>query len=135
MLESHKVIQLGIWMDHSMAHLIEYSANEHSHQHIKSDIESSDKSNDVYKGENHLHNKEHQLMESFYKKIADKILNFNHVLLFGPTDAKVELHNMLKKDTHFNSIYIVVESAGKMTENEKTAYVKNYFEKAIFPNV
>jgi hypothetical protein len=51
------------------------------------------------------------------------------VLLFGPTNAKVELHNYLKKDLHFKKIKIDIEPTDKMTNNEKDAFVKNHFEK------
>ena len=75
-----------------------------------------------------MHNKEQQMDEAYYKKIGAAILNYQHVLLFGPTHAKSELHNYLKKDLHFKDIKIDVESTDKMTDNEKDAYVKNHFK-------
>jgi len=42
---------------------------------------------------------------------------------------KTELHNYLKKDLHFIDKKIDVESADKMTDNEKTSFVKNHFKK------
>ena len=50
------------------------------------------------------------------------------MLLFGPTNAKTELKNYLNQDLHFKDIQIDVESADKMTENEKDAFVKNHFK-------
>jgi hypothetical protein len=35
-----------------------------------------------------MHNKRQQLTEDYYKEIADVILNYNHVLLFGPKMQK-----------------------------------------------
>jgi len=67
-------------------------------------------------------------MKNFIKKIGFEILKYNHVLLFGPTNAKVELHNYLNKDLHFKDIKIDIEPVDKMTDNEKDAFVKNYFE-------
>jgi len=67
--------------------------------------------------------------ESFYKEIADEILKFDHVLLFGPTNAKTELHNYMNKDLHFKDIKIDIESADKMTDNQQDAFVKKHFEK------
>ena len=71
-----------------------------------------------------MHNKRQQMHE----KIGGEILKYNHILLFGPTNAKVELHNYLNKDMHFKDIKIDIESADKMTDNEKDAFVKNHFE-------
>ncbi len=67
--------------------------------------------------------------EAYYKEISDEILKYDQVLLFGPTNAKSELHNFLNKDLHFKNIKIDVESADKMTDHQKNAFVKNYFNK------
>lgn len=75
-----------------------------------------------------MHNKRQQMHEAFYKGISDEILKYDHVLLFGPTNAKSELHNLLNKNFNFRDIKIDVESADKMTDNEKGAFVRNYFE-------
>ncbi|MFT6479867.1 MAG: stalled ribosome rescue protein Dom34, partial [Spirosomataceae bacterium] len=45
-------------------------------------------------------NKRQQMNEAFYKEIADEILKYDHVLLFGPTNAKTELHNFLNKNLY-----------------------------------
>ena len=66
--------------------------------------------------------------EAFYKNIADEILKYDNILLFGPTNAKVELHNYLDKDLHFKDKKIMVESSDKLTENEKDAFMKVHFE-------
>jgi len=46
-----------------------------------------------------MHNKRQQLHEVYYKEIADVILKYNNVLLFGPTNAKTELGLATKKWT------------------------------------
>jgi stalled ribosome rescue protein Dom34 len=76
-----------------------------------------------------MHNKRQQLHEVYYKEIADVILKYNNVLLFGPTNAKTELHNYLNKDLHFKDINIDIESADKMTDNGKNVFVENYLKK------
>jgi len=75
-----------------------------------------------------MHNKRQQMHEAYYKEIAGEIIKYNHVLLFGPTNAKVELHNYLNKDLHFKNIQIDIEPEDKMTDNEKDAFVKNHFK-------
>jgi hypothetical protein len=50
-------------------------------------------------------------------------------LLFGPTDAKVELLNILKADLSFSKIKIETMQSDKMTENQEHAFVKDYFSK------
>jgi stalled ribosome rescue protein Dom34 len=120
--------KLGIWLDHSTAHLIDLNFMENNHS-IASDFTSDIKEEVLHKGESQMHNKRQQMHEAFYKEIASEILKYDHVLLFGPTNAKTELHNYLNKDLHFKDIKIAIEPADDMTDNEKDAFVKNHFEK------
>jgi hypothetical protein len=117
---------LGIWMDHSNANLIDLYSKKNNHS-ISSEFTSDTKEEALNRSENIMHQKRQQMHEAYYKEIADEILKYNHVLLFGPTNAKTELHNYLVKDLHFKDIKITVKSADNMTDNEKDAFVKNYF--------
>jgi len=118
--------QLGIWMDHSVANLIDLKAKDKS-QTILSEFTSDTKEEALDKSESLMHNKRQQLQGAYYKTIADEILRYNHVLLFGPTNAKTELNNFLNKDLHFKEIQVDVASADKMSDNEKDAFVKKHF--------
>ncbi|MGO4920178.1 hypothetical protein [Maribacter spongiicola] len=119
---------LGIWMDHSIANLIDIDARKECGS-IASNFTSDTKEDALNKSENLMHNKRQQMNEKFYKKIGAQILKYNHVLLFGPTNAKVELHNYLNKDSHFKNIKIDVASSDNITDNEQVAFVKNHFAK------
>jgi stalled ribosome rescue protein Dom34 len=117
---------LGIWMDHSTANLIDLDSNKNTHT-ISSNFTTNTKEDALTKSESLMHNKRQQMNENFYEKIGSEILKYNHVLLFGPTNAKVELHNYLKKDLHFKDIKIDTKPTDNMTDNEQFAFVKNYF--------
>lgn len=118
---------LGIWMDHSSANLIDLNSKREK-QSITSQFTFEVRGEALSRSENLMHNKERQMQEAYYKEIADEILNYDHVLLFGPTHAKSELHNYLNEQMHFKHVKVDVESADEMTENEKTAYVKSHFD-------
>jgi hypothetical protein len=79
------------------------------------------------KSEHLMHNKEQHQQASYYKDLGSIIRDYDAVLLFGPTDAKTELFNMLRADHLFAHIKIEVEQADKMTENQEHAFVKTYF--------
>jgi hypothetical protein len=118
--------KLGIWMDHANAHVMEYG------DPIKTNIIVSgsthqEKEKSLEKGEKMMHNKEKQQQAAYYKALGEAIKNYDDVLLFGPTDAKAELLNILKADTHFSKIKFEIVQAEKMTENQEQAYVKKYF--------
>ncbi|WP_452231646.1 hypothetical protein [Lacinutrix sp. MEBiC02595] len=118
---------LGIWMDHSIANLIDLNSKKHCNS-IESEFTFGTKEEALNKSESGMHNKKQQMQEAYYKEIGDVILNYTNVLLFGPTNAKTELHNYLHKDLHFKNIKMDVESADKMTDNQQHAFVKNHFK-------
>jgi hypothetical protein len=117
---------LGIWMDHSTANLIDLDSNNKI-KTITSEFTFDTKEEALSRSESIMHNKRQQMHESFYKTIGSQILKYKHVLLFGPTNAKVELHNFIKKNVNYKNIKIDIESADKMTDNEKVAFVKKHF--------
>ena len=119
--------KIGIWMDHSVAHIMEFSIDTIETKNIESTFTHQEKEQSLTKSENLMHNKEQQKQGAFYKQLADIIKNYDDVILFGPTNAKVELLNILNADHHFENIKIRVEQADKMTENQEHAFVKDYF--------
>lgn len=126
---------LGIWMDHSHAHLIEYSTNEITTQQvISSSFTHEAKESILTKGENHMHNKEQQTTSDYYKKIMDVCRNYEMIVLFGPTSAKSELHNIMKTDHHFEKIRVEVRQTDKLTENQEHAFVRDFFSSHIALN-
>ena len=123
------VKKLGIWMDHSNAHLIEFGSENTTTKSISSDFSSDDKKQTLQRSENEMHNKEQQKQGTFYKNLSQIIKDFDEVLLFGPTEAKSELHNLLKANHQFNKITIEVKNTDKMTDNEQHKFVSDYFTK------
>src|ERR1700712_3916865 len=121
--------KLGIWMDHSIAHLMEFTNETNDIKNIQLEFTHQEKENSLNRSENLMHNKEQQQQADYYKKLGETIKDYNEVILFGPTDAKVELFNYLILDRHFENIKIEVESTDKMTENQEHAFVKDYFSK------
>ncbi len=121
--------KLGIWLDHSNAHLIEFTIDFMETTIIESEFTHEEKQHSIGKGEGLMHHKEQQKQALYYKKLGEIIIHYEDVLVFGPTDAKVELLNTLKADHRFVNIKMTVEQTDKMTENQKHAFVKEYFSK------
>ena len=121
--------KLGIWMDHSTAHLIEFSNGDSEKTTITSKFTHQDKTHSQSKSENVMHHKEQHQQSDYYKKLAEVIKHYGEVVLFGPTDSKTELFNSLKEDQHFSKVKIEIRQADKMTENQQQAFVKQHFSK------
>ena len=120
--------RLGIWMDHSIAYLMELTNDTIVTNTIESQSELQENEENLNKDESHMLNKEQRLLSAYYKKLIDIIKNYEEILLFGSTEAKNELLNLIKDDHHFEKIKIDVKSADKMTENQRQAFVKEYFK-------
>jgi|BarGraNGADG00211_3_1021988.scaffolds.fasta_scaffold00125_21 hypothetical protein len=123
--------KLGIWMDHSIAHIMKVTNNtiDASILEIGSSLPAREQNMGVH--ERQRHNKEQAEQSVFFKSLSDVIKDYEDVLLFGPTGAKTELLNLLKDNHHFDNIKIVIKSADKMTENQRHLFVKEYFKMAV----
>jgi len=119
--------RLGIWMDHSIAHLMELTKDSIVTKTIESESKIQEKEQHTSKDESLKLNKEQNYHAAFFKKLGDVIKDFDEVVLFGPTSAKNELLNILRDNHLFEKIKIEVKSADKMTENQQQAFVKEYF--------
>ncbi|GAB2810282.1 hypothetical protein [Ferruginibacter profundus] len=119
--------KLGIWMDHSNAHLMEFENAAEGSKTIASPFTHDVKEESMEKGQKVMHHKEQQEQAAYYKQLGEVILNYQDVVLFGPTNAKTELFNVLKKDHHFDKIKIEIKQADKMSENQQHAFVREYF--------
>lgn len=117
-------------MDHSNAHVMEL-ASEMKTVHVNSAFTSNDKDNRIAKSEHTMHNKEQHQQSEYYHQLGEIIQQYDAVLLFGPTDAKRELHNQLTADHRFADIKVAVVQTGKMTENQEHAFVRDHFSKAL----
>ena len=123
-----KVKQMGIWMDHSNAFLMELADNTIVENIIVSEFTQKAKEKSLEKSEKFANNKEQHQQSGYYKKISEIIRNYQEVVLFGPTDAKNELLNLLKADHLFDHIKIEVKNSDKMTAVQMQDFVKEYFK-------
>ena len=121
---------LGIWMDHASAHLMEFTTDSMELKTIESEFTHEDKEQSLGKSESLMHNKEQHKQSEYYKKLGETIRNYDEVILFGPTDAKVELFNILREDHRFAKIKIEIKQTDKMTENQQHAFVRDHFSKS-----
>lgn len=118
---------LAIWMDHSNAFLMKLTNDTIVTNIVVSESMTQDVEFSSDKHEKLIHKKERHQQLNYYKKLGDSIRNFQEVLLFGPTEAKKELLNLLKSDALFEKIRFEVRNSDKMTESQRLAFVRDYF--------
>ena len=119
--------KIAIYMDHFTANIIEYTNTALTIKTIKSEFNHFEKEKILQKGEIHMHNKEQDMQNEFYLKLREELLNYNNVLLFGATNAKTELSNILKADNKFANIEMIIKNTDKLTDREQIAFVNDCF--------
>ena len=121
-------------MDHANAHLIPYTGEHAEAKDVVSKFTHEEKESTLGQSEKLMHNKEQHDESQYYKKIGEMIRSYNDVLLFGPTEAKTELFNLLRADHHFADIRMIVKPSDKLNEHEQQAFIKDYFQKTDIAN-
>ncbi len=124
--------KLGIWMDHANAHLIEFSSEVKATTTITSDFTFQDREATLQRSESQMHNKEQHKHQTYYKKLLAAMSRFDEVVLFGPTNAKVELYNLSQKDHKLDKIEIEVKETDTMSDVEQRHFVTRYFKRFEF---
>ena len=119
--------QLSIWMDYSNALLMEL----YNHMIVSTRIAVKPPENDDEKtnAPNLPNHTEEQIrhQEDYFKEISDVVINYQEVLLFGPTEAKSELLAILKKDHHFKNIIFQLVNTNKMNDDSIHKFVVNHY--------
>ncbi len=119
--------KLGIFMDHASALFINFPIDEATNHTLFSSFTKTAEHDGLEKSEQLTHNKEQHQQNEFYQKIGNEIRKYDEVMLFGPTNAKTELVNLLKKNHLFSNIKFNIQQTDKLTTNQKIAFVKEYF--------
>ena len=134
--------QTGIWLDLRQAWVIQLPVVPEAEivvQHIGSDIEenaagggSRSKTPWGPQGGNQQHTLEerrHHQEKSYFAQILQHIdPSTEELVIFGPSEAKYGLSNLLAH-SHHNMPIIGLESADHMTEHQIVAWVRKYFDR------
>jgi hypothetical protein len=124
-----EIKQLAVYMDHTNALLLELENKLIVSRKITCVPEDKDDTDNQDTHSIPAHSTEEQQHEStYYKEIGDIIENYGQVVLFGPTDAKNELYNLLKDHHRFNDITFELVSTDKMSNKQKHDFVTAYYK-------
>ena len=119
--------KVAIYLDHYRAEVFEYSERAELIQTIESEFNAIEKKKVLLKGESHMHNKEQDLQQKFYEVLKKALVKYDSILLFGTTVAKTELFHVLQTDNSFAAKEIILKNTDRLTENQKTAFINDFF--------
>ena len=117
-----KTKQLGIWMDLSVAYLMEFTTKPFEIQTIIHEFHLVNKKTAKFKKETLIKN-----IYSYYNSIAEAIINYDKIILFGPSNTKVDFFDILSKDERFLKMKIEIKETDIMNVNQQHAFINEYF--------
>lgn len=123
--------RIGICMDHSAARVMENAGDDFKVQIVEPDLEGLDNHEKLQHSESLLHHKENQSIKSYYKALIEIIRNYDEILLFGPTNAKTELFNLIREDHKYDALKIEIKPTDKMNYEEQHTFMKDHFSKLL----
>jgi hypothetical protein len=131
---------VGVWLDHSKAHFITFNGAEASINTVESGYKRLNREDgkgstdtrfraDAFSNnEDNKQNKKLVEKNKYFKDIEKAMKGFDEVFMFGPTNAKVELLNLLQENKSFKGKISKVENADKLTQNQMIARVREFFK-------
>lgn len=122
-----RVKKLGVWMDHSIAYLMEFTNNPFEIKTIESELTEDNSQLILSKKSEALINMDQHTLYAYYNKIGEAIKNYKQIVLFGPTDAKIELFDVLSEDHRFVKIKVEIKETDKMSVNQQHDFINKYF--------
>ncbi len=127
-----RVKQLGICVDETGIRVMEHVTGAIKMITLPSLPEGANQAGTVFKKSgNFRYDIELEQHSNYVDQLKSIITNTDSLLLFGPTNLKVDLYNVLKQDDSFSKINITLKQADTMSESEQQAFVMDYFEGTV----
>jgi stalled ribosome rescue protein Dom34 len=120
--------QLGIWMDHSVAYLMELTTKPFEIQTILCELPLPEKNEKPLKNDTALSSRNKSILYKFYHQIGAVMLNYKKIVLFGPSDAKINFFDFLSENECFLKLKIEIKYTEKMNENQQDGFIREYFK-------
>jgi hypothetical protein len=130
----------GIWIDGKKAVLVSLAEGQVQVTEIKSDIEdrvhhvhAGDKGS--FMGNRHINNekkideRKHHQVRAFLDKVVQEARNADAIFILGPTGMKTKLRSIISDDRELILKLRGVQTAGRLTEPQLKARVKDFFGK------
>ena len=118
---------LGIWMDHSIAHVMGFENDAIVTNTIESHLNPVPEGQSLFPDKESVSEISQEQRSEYYQKLSDLILDYESVILFGPAESKNELFNLLIFNHLFDKINLAIKPAVQMDEVERTRFIRANF--------
>ncbi len=133
---------VGVWIDQKEANIITVEEDQPiKTKTIYSDVETRVRVEGETKqfgrfGDQYLvdekgkQNRIEEYTGRFLHKVMKELQAADQIMIFGPAQTKKKLEKLMLEDQGLNPKLKETLSSDNMTDNQKMAYVKNYFKKS-----
>jgi len=119
--------QLGIWMDNSVAYLMEFTTKPFEIQTIVCEFPLEEKHTNTSKKKDLTNSAKNYILNKYYNKIGQAIIKYKKIVLIGPSNAKLDFFDFLSEDERFLKLKIEIKDADKMDVNQQHDFIKEFF--------
>ncbi|MGO4819509.1 hypothetical protein [Flavobacterium sp. W22_SRS_FP1] len=119
--------QLGIWKDDSDAYLIEFTTNPFKVIMILCEFPIDEKNGNNQEKTASISSIKTSSFNKYHNKIGRAIIKYHEIILFGPSDAKIDFFDFLSEDDRFLKLKIEIKDTDKMDVNQQHTFIKEYF--------
>ncbi|MEM8887544.1 MAG: hypothetical protein AAGD28_06120 [Bacteroidota bacterium] len=130
---------IGIWLDSDKAYIFSFYQDKEELEIIYSQVEhykvqggygsgTAYKPQEAVSESKYLERKKAQLKD-FYRRIMIGLNGAGAIAIFGPAEAKLGLKKALEARKEFKDKIVAFKAAGNMTDNQKRALVRDFFNK------
>jgi len=125
--------EVGLWIDHRKTVFVTIENEVEVIREIRSNMEkhvrfSTGNNSQGSTAEDMRDRQFGNHLIGYYEGIISFIRNADSIWIFGPGEAKVELENRLKREDLGGRI-VGIETAGKMTDHQIAAKVRDHFQR------
>ena len=126
-------IEAGVWIDHRQAFIVLVSDGPEQAKHVESGVEKQVRFSGRSAAEEGSADDQRDRqfaahLEKYYDDVIAHVRDAQHILLFGPGEAKGELGKRLAKKG-LGARIVGVETNDKMTESQIAEKVRQHFKK------
>ena len=130
---------IGVWLDHEKAYfihpgkstdsIIKVSSNIQPHPRIPGEAATGIRLGNYRSSNNEYskHKKEQEHLKQYYDTLLSRLTSFDYVFLLGPSTAKNEFGNYIRKHKPTHALVVEAREAGEMTEGQMMAEVSEHF--------
>lgn len=126
MKEKQSKQHAGVWLDSHHATIIANAPGNETGDFV---VEDRVGSPEILKGgSEHTFNQTKQADTlHYFKELAERLRQYDEILVFGPGKSQEQFHNFLDTDGHFKDKKITVGSSDKLSDAKMIERVRDFF--------